>query len=248
MAGDWIKMESATPDKPEVLALTVKMGWDDPDLTVGKLFKLWRWFDQHTTEGNAAGVTPALLDRYFGVTGFVTALTQVGWLNVTNDGISLPNFDRHNGASAKQRSLTAKRVANHKSNAKANAEGNAPIVNSPLPREEKRREEKSNSKEPKGSYIRASKKCPDSFVVTDELSEWAKTDCPLINVASETAAFKDYTFSSAKTDWIGTWRNWMRKANTFASEKQKPKTGAPKVYHALNEMNYAEGVKEDGSF
>lgn len=144
-------MECSTPDKPEVLAITVKMGWDDPDLTVGKLFKMWRWFDQQTTEGNAAGVTPALLDRYFGVSGFVTAVAEVGWLVINEEGVSLPNFDRHNGASAKQRSLTAKRVANHKTNAKGNANTVTKSVTSPLPREEKRREDK--EKEQKNSNV-----------------------------------------------------------------------------------------------
>ena len=71
MAGPWLKMECATPEKPEVLAITAAMGWDDPDLTVGKLFRLWRWFDQHTTDGNAVRVTSALLDRVLGVAGFV---------------------------------------------------------------------------------------------------------------------------------------------------------------------------------
>lgn len=125
MAGPWLKMECATPDKPEVLAITAALGWDDPDLTVGKLFKMWRWFDQHTTDGNAARVTPALLDRVVGVSGFVQAVANERWLTITDDGITLCNFDRHNGETAKQRALTAKRVAEHKSNAKANAEGNA---------------------------------------------------------------------------------------------------------------------------
>jgi len=35
MAGDWIKFECSLPEKPETLAITVAMGWDDPDLTVG---------------------------------------------------------------------------------------------------------------------------------------------------------------------------------------------------------------------
>ncbi len=68
MSGDWIKMEASTPDKPEVMAITVAMGWDDSDLSVGKLFRVWRWFDQHTTDGNAGSVTLALLDRIAGVT------------------------------------------------------------------------------------------------------------------------------------------------------------------------------------
>jgi hypothetical protein len=137
MAGDWIKMECCTPEKSEVLALTVKMGWEDTDLTVGKLFRLWRWFDQQTEEGNARGVTAALLDRIVGVSGFCQSLSEVGWLTITDDGISLPNFDLHNGHTAKSRSQTAKRVAKHKGNAK----GNAVTVTSALAREEKRREE-----------------------------------------------------------------------------------------------------------
>lgn len=145
MAGDWLKFEVNTPEKPEVLAITIELGWDDPDLTVGKLLRVWRWFDQHTEEGNAANVTTALLDRIVGVTGFCQAMANVGWLVIDECGISLPNFDRHNGKTAKNRSLTAKRVANHKSNAKANAQGNGASVTNALPREEKRREEVINT-------------------------------------------------------------------------------------------------------
>lgn len=150
MAGDWLKMEHSTPDKPEVLAITVKMGWEDPDMTLGKLFRLWRWFDQHTVDGNAVGVTPALLDRLLGVTGLTLAVASVGWLIVTEEGITLQNFDRHNGNSAKNRAQTAKRVAKHKSNGAANAKGNGDSVTSALPREEKRREEVIPPKSPKG--------------------------------------------------------------------------------------------------
>lgn len=145
MAGDWLKFEANTPEKVEVLAITVEMGWEDPDLTVGKLLRVWRWFDQHTVEGNAVGVTTALLDRIIGVTGFAKAMVNVGWLIVADDGISLPNFGRHNGKTAKDRALTAKRVASHKVSVKANAESNGESVTEALPREEKRREDKNNT-------------------------------------------------------------------------------------------------------
>lgn len=138
MAGDWIKMELATPEKPEVMAIAAEMGWDDPDLAVGKLFKLWRWFDQHTESGNAASVTPALLNRIIGVTGFAEACESVGWLEATEDGLALPNFDRHNGNTAKRRCQTAKRASALRGRDKSNA---ASVTNC-APREEKRREEK----------------------------------------------------------------------------------------------------------
>jgi hypothetical protein len=123
------------------------MGWDDPDLTVGKLMRLFRWFDQQTVDGNARGVTPALLDRLIGVSGFAQAVAHVGWLVVTDAGLTLHNFDRHNGETAKSRALTAKRVSKHRSNAEGNAPANALSVTSPLAREEKSREEKKEKKE-----------------------------------------------------------------------------------------------------
>ena len=172
MAGDWLKMECSTPDKPEVLAITAHMGWDDPDLTVGKLFKLWRWFDQHTISGNAVGVTPALLDRVIGVTGLTLAMAKVGWIFVTEDGISLPNFDRHNGETAKNRALGAKRAASFK--AKGGSKGkenqsltlcgtksNAVCVTSALPREEKRREDINNPLPPGGGDVVLQKPKPE---------------------------------------------------------------------------------------
>lgn len=150
MAGDWIKMECATPDKPEVLAITASMGWDDPDLTVGKLFRVWRWFDQHTTDGNAAGVTEALLDRIALAKGFAAAMVDCGWLVLTDNGACLPKFGLHCGRTAKERAQTAKRVAAHKANADGNGENVTnsvtKSVSGALPREEKRREEKKEQK------------------------------------------------------------------------------------------------------
>ena len=142
----WLKFDVATPEKPEVLQITVAMGWDDPDLTVGKLLKLWRWFDQHTTDGNASGVTASLLDRLIGVTGFAKAVSDAGWLVIHDEGLTLPNFGRHNGKTAKDRVLTAQRVASHK----ASKKGNGTSVTSALPREEKRREEVNPSAQPPG--------------------------------------------------------------------------------------------------
>jgi len=141
MAGEWLKFECSLPEKPETLAITVAMGWDDPDLTVGKLMRLFRWFDQHTVDGNAYGVTPALLDRLIGVTGFVQAVANAGWIFITDGGLALNHFDRHNGMTAKNRAQTAKRVANHRASSYEAGQCNDPIVTSALAREEKKREE-----------------------------------------------------------------------------------------------------------
>lgn len=148
MAGDWIKFELATPRKPEVWQIAAQLNLD-PDAVVGKLLRVWGWFDQQTENGNAPIVTKTLLDREVGVTGFCDAVISVGWMLQNDNAISLPNFDRHNGKTAKNRAVTAKRVAEHKAKQKSNDEGNGKgndgNVTAPLPKEEKRREEVKNS-------------------------------------------------------------------------------------------------------
>lgn len=193
MAGEWLKMECSTPDKPEVFAITAKMGWDDPDLVVGKLFRVWRWFDQQTVNGNAAGVTSALLDRIAGASGFAQAMIDVGWMVANEAGLTLPNFDKHNGATAKGRAQGAKRVANYRTDALGNAECNAPTVTEALPREEKRREEKNKEQSQKQKHS-APPPASDFFdgidpqVVTDFKAMRAKHRAPVTPTVA--AAFR----------------------------------------------------------
>ena len=148
----WIKFEICTSDKPEVWQIAQRLNID-PDAVVGKLLRVWAWFDEQTQDGNAPSVTKALLDRKLSVTGFCDAMIEAGWMIELENQISLPNFDRHNGSTAKKRALTSKRVAEHKaSNGKVTQQvthekrkGNAPSVSAALPREEKRREDKNNT-------------------------------------------------------------------------------------------------------
>lgn len=137
MAGDWIKFELTTLDKPEVCQIA-DLADIDPDAVVGKLMRVWGWFDQQTENGNAPSVSKKLLDRLVGVIGFCEHMKSVAWMIEIDGVISLPHFDRHNGKTAKNRLLTAKRVANHKA---SNGKSNAANVSGALPKEEKRRED-----------------------------------------------------------------------------------------------------------
>jgi hypothetical protein len=60
MAGFWIKFDTSTSDKPEVWAIAGQLGID-PDAVVGKLLRVWAWFDDQTETGNAPTVTKSLL-------------------------------------------------------------------------------------------------------------------------------------------------------------------------------------------
>lgn len=108
MAGDWMKVDLDLPEKPEVHQIAALLGVD-ADLVVGKLFRVWAWFDRQTEDGHAPSVTLVLIDRLSGHAGFGEAMQQAGWLRVGKVGVLMPNFDRHNGESAKKRALAAKR-------------------------------------------------------------------------------------------------------------------------------------------
>jgi hypothetical protein len=160
----WIKFETCTSDKPEVWQIAQSLGID-PDAVVGKLLRVWAWFDEQTEDGNAPSVTKALLDRNVGVTGFVTSMLQVGWMVEEDGQLSIPNFGRHNGDTAKKRALTAKRVSESRGNSKdvtqVKQNCNATSVTGALPREEKIREREEEKKDktipplsPKGERLK----------------------------------------------------------------------------------------------
>jgi len=163
MAGDWIKMRGNLWDDPRVVKLCDLTECGEAQV-IGGLYWLWATADQHSEDGHMPGLSLRAIDRKTGVPGLGRALCVVGWLVDHEDGVCIVKFDEHNGASAKSRASTAKRVAAHKSKApqiadSGNAEdvqnaesGNAEVtvgalpkqheaVSGALPREEKRREE-----------------------------------------------------------------------------------------------------------
>lgn len=113
MASNWIKLEVITPDKPEIFRLAEILNID-PDAALGKVIRFWAWADQQMIDGNAdcnaRGVTKSAIDRITFMAGFADALIQVGWLVENDGGLSLPNFERHNGKSSKKRAVTNERV------------------------------------------------------------------------------------------------------------------------------------------
>lgn len=237
MAGDWIKIETVTPDKPEVFQIAERLGID-PDAVTGKLIRIWIWADQQTEDGNAHGVTRLLLDRLSGVTGFADALEAVGWLEETEEGLSFVNFDRHNGQTAKKRALTNRRVAQHRkekrnsnadSNAKSNAESVTQSVTKSVTREEKRREESNNPPvvPPSGGQKNAQAKgtrLPEDWELPQAWRQWAIDETPNIDPDREAAKFRDYWVGKSgagatKKDWQATWRNWCRNAEERHGKK-----------------------------
>ena len=143
MAGDWIKIEVATPDKPEV-AMIADVLKIDPDAVVGKLLRLWAWADMNSVDGNGIIVTESFLDRLTHRKGFASAMRKAGWLDGENGCLNFPGFDRHNGRTAKERADSNRRMVKSR-DGRNNGCGNVAEKVQQKPQPEKRREEKNSS-------------------------------------------------------------------------------------------------------
>jgi len=106
MAQEWIKVEKATARKPEVLRISSALNIH-PDHAFGLCVRFWCWCDDQCDIGHACGVTLVTLDLILGHTGFATQLVKAGWLNETDDGISIPHFEYHLSQSSKTRAQSA---------------------------------------------------------------------------------------------------------------------------------------------
>jgi len=85
-------------------------------------------------------------------------------------------------------------------------------INKPINKE--RGANKSRTPAPRGTRL------PDDFSVSEEMRSWALLKHPFVDIEAETEAFIDHFKSVAgakgvKLDWLGTWRNWIRRSKQF---------------------------------
>jgi hypothetical protein len=98
--------------------------------TLGGVLSVWCLIDEQTEDGILDGYTAQSLDEIIGFPGIAEAMEKVGWLQIYKDYILAPDFDKHNGATAKRRAQESVRKMSARNADKMR------------PREEKRREEK----------------------------------------------------------------------------------------------------------
>jgi hypothetical protein len=140
MAGDWIKMRSDLFTHPKVVRIASALKADArPDVfrVVGALMSVWCLFDAHSVDGELEGYTAELVDDQLRWDGFCAAMRAVGWLDYSDadSSMKLPEFETHNGQSAKRRAQDADRKRDDRKTSASEADKKRT-------REEKRREEK----------------------------------------------------------------------------------------------------------
>lgn len=184
---------------------------------VGGLHAVWCLFDVHSTDGRLDGYTQDALDELIAFPGFADAMIAVGWLEKGDGYLCTPRFEEHNGQSAKRRAMETERKRESRKMSASEADKKRA-------REEKRREDiPTTNVVGSAPKPRALRKCPADFSVTEDLARWAQEHAPLVNTLDETDKFRDHTFGSARADWPGTWRNWMRRAQDYAeANRRKP--------------------------
>lgn len=140
MAVGWIKVETCTPGKAEIIRLARLLSMKH-DEALGAVVRFWVWSDSNTVDGVVDGVAPTDVDAVLSCPGLCRGLESVGWLIIDKERerITIPKFERHNGESAKKRALSNERQARWRAG-HVDAHVDAP---SPT-REEKRREDKKN--------------------------------------------------------------------------------------------------------
>jgi hypothetical protein len=78
--------------------------------TVGGLMQVWSLFDAHSTDGKLDGYTPDMVNDLLRWPGFCEQMMRVGWMfHEGGEVLALPDFEAHNGASAKRRAQDSDR-------------------------------------------------------------------------------------------------------------------------------------------
>lgn len=105
----WIKIEFTTPDKPELISAARICDTSRANAFLA-FFRLWSYFDVHTATGFLPGLVPEDLDDIAKLKGFGQAMANIGWISANAQGISIANWEIHNGESAKKRALNQRRM------------------------------------------------------------------------------------------------------------------------------------------
>jgi uncharacterized phage protein (TIGR02220 family) len=160
VAVGWIKVETCTPGKAEIIRLARLLSMKH-DEALGVVVRFWVWADSNTVDGVVDGVASTDVDGVLSCPGLCRGLEAVGWLVIDKEKerITIPKFTRHNGESAKKRALSNERQARWRA-------GNvdALVDAAPPTREEKRREEKKKT----NNIVRLK---PDALQVLNFLNE-----------------------------------------------------------------------------
>ena len=225
----WIKLEHATPDKPEVALLARKLGVSH-EVAFVNLVRVLIWADNNVVNGDVPHLSLDDGDTLARVTpGTFAALAsaEISWViqrEQGDRGFSFREWDRHNGTSAKHRAVDAAKKQRKRTVSRFCPDATGTQMGT---REEKIREEKTKEKEPhnplaggmgspdvdpKGSASKATKRPARTSTAKREPFDPMLAPIP---VELRTPEFLD-----AWTDWIAVRREQRKPLTKRAVDEQ----------------------------
>ena len=106
----WIKMGVGLRRHPKVVRLASALKADRLRV-VGALHAVWCVFDEHSNDGRLYGYSSAIMDEEIGWRGFSKAMQGIGWLVEAEDSLTVPDYEEHNGPTARRRATETVRKA-----------------------------------------------------------------------------------------------------------------------------------------
>lgn len=173
MAADWIKMRMGLRTHPKIVRMSSALN-ADRFRVIGALHAVWCLADEHSEDGSLSGYSLTALDDSIGWPGFAKEMQGVEWLVVESQGLVLPRFDEHNGASAKRRAMEAERKRRDRNPSAHDADKKRTRV---------RERERSNPIVPSGQFLRfwgAWPKSPRKQSRGSCWERWRKADFDLV--------------------------------------------------------------------
>jgi len=96
------RSRKATPEKPEIRRIAVLCKCSQAEAFLA-WFRLWAYFDEQTDDGFVRFLSHAMQTKSGNFADSVRRLAEVGWLAFDKYGLSIFNWERHNGRSAKRK-------------------------------------------------------------------------------------------------------------------------------------------------
>lgn len=160
----WIKFRTSLLNHPKVVriacALRVQSVYDPctsrvPDVcmmstTIGALVQMWSMADSHA-EGNCLpNMSLGIVDNLFGVPGFAQAMVDVGWLEERDGSLYLPNYQEHNGPTAKRRAINSRSMRERRKSVYDPCTNRVQDVDKSCTKKSTKRESKNKESNPNG--------------------------------------------------------------------------------------------------
>lgn len=106
----WIKIRHKLLRSPKLFILMRELAISQAE-AVGLFVMALAIFDEHSEDGLLKNTTPDVLDSMVGKEGFTELISRdfIGWIDITEEGIRIKDWDKHNSVEAKKKAIQSKR-------------------------------------------------------------------------------------------------------------------------------------------